>query len=246
MLNSRLIASVLTSLVVVGISTSSARQAGREASSRPLDAGATAVRLLLGIGDDTPEDWSGHVAVDKGEIVAVEGVRFREGDEVVGRDAWKLRSCEVRKVTAKKAARAAKKAAKAAKAAIPKTTGPSTSGASVFPNAVVITIKQAAGATLTVETAKGRFQVPLERLNDGSIVTALEGRAAAQRVFPHAPLVEGPLQQDFPAAVADGRDGAWIVYVEHEPSGPDQLPSLTQRPRTSPRTGPRAAATRSN
>ena len=218
MLNSRLIASVLTSLVVVGISTSSARQAGREASSRPLDAGATAVRLLLGIGDDTPEDWSGHVAVDKGEIVAVEGVRFREGDEVVGRDAWKLRSCEVRKVTAKKAARAAKKAAKAAKAAIPKTTGPSTSGASVFPNAVVITIKQAAGATLSVETAQGTIPGSARSTErrvdrDGSRwpsrgSASLPPRAAGRRTAP-AGLPRGGGRRP---------DGAWIVYVEHEPS----------------------------
>ena len=232
MLKCRLIPAVVMSLAVVGLSVSSARQAPREPSARPLDPGATAVRILLGIGDETPQDWSGRVAVDKGEIAAVEGVRFREGDQIVGRDAWKAKSCEVRKVTAKKAARvAAKQAAKLANGAFPKSTGPSSFGIPVFPNAVVVTMKDVPDATLTVETAQGRFQVPLDRLADGSIVAVLDGRAAVQRVFPHAPLVEGPLQQDFPAAVSDGKDGAWIVYVEHEPRGPELLPSLTEHPK---------------
>ena len=185
--------------------------------------------MLLGIGDDTPQDWSGRVMVDKGEVVAVEGVRFREGDAVTGRDAWKARSCLVRKAATKKAAaKAARKAARRAAAGRP--TGPSTVGASVFPNAVVVTIKDGAGATLSVETANGRFQAPLDRLADGSTLTLLDGRVAVQRVFPHAPLVEAPRQQDFPAAAADGKDGAWVVYVEHAPRGPDLLPSLDRAP----------------
>jgi hypothetical protein len=235
----RLIAVVASMLAVVaGLSTSNARQAPGAPAPRPLDPGVTAVRLVLGIGDQTPKDWSGRVDVDKGEVVAVEGVRFREGDEVVGRDAWKTRSCEVRKVATKKAAmrKAAMRKAAMRKAAMqqggaPRPTGPSTFGAAVFPNGVIVSIKNAAGATLSVETEQGKFQVPLERLADGSTVEVLDGRAASQRVFPHTPLVEGPLQQDFPAAVADGQDGAWIVYVEHLPFGPDVLPALDERPK---------------
>src|SRR5262249_45877832 len=51
-----------------------------------------------------------------------------------------------------------------------------------------------------------------------------------QRVFPHAPLFEGPFQQDFPAAAADPvGGGVWVVAVWHEPRGPELLPAVTER-----------------
>ncbi len=56
---------------------------------------------------------------------------------------------------------------------------------------------------------------------------------ARQRVSPHAPLFEGPHQQDFPAAAADRQgSGAWVAAVWHEPRGPELLPAWTERPRT--------------
>lgn len=230
MSKTRLITAVATTLAVVaGLSVSSARQAPGGASSRPLDPGVTAVQLMLGIGDAKPQDWSGRVRVDRGAVVAVEGVRFREGDEITGADSWKAQSCLVRRAAAKKAAARPKAAMKKADAQRP--TGPGTFGPAVSPNAVVVSLKDAAGATLSVETAQGNFEVAVDRLADGSTASLLNGRASAQRVFPHAPLVEGPLQQDFPAAVADGGNGAWVVYVEHLPFGPDTLPAFTERPK---------------
>ena len=101
----RLIVAVASLLVVLGVSVSLAQQAPEEAAPRPLDPSVVAVRLLLGIGDDTPEDWSGRVAVDKGEIVAIEGVRFRDGDLVAGRDSWKTRSRLIRKAAAQEGRR---------------------------------------------------------------------------------------------------------------------------------------------
>ncbi|MHB1562447.1 MAG: hypothetical protein ACYC61_33820, partial [Isosphaeraceae bacterium] len=232
----RLIAAVATTLAVVaGLSTSNARQAAPGAPApRPLDPGITAVRLMLGIGDAKPQDWSGRARVDKGAVVAVEGGRFREGDEITGADSWKAQSCLVRRAAARKAAaqpKAAMKKAAGKQANGQRPTGPGTFGPAVSPNTVVVSIKDATGAMLSVETAQGNFEVALDRLADGSTIDLLGGRALAQRVFPHAPLVEGPLQQDFPAAAADGGNGAWVVYLEHHPFGPDTLPAFTQRPK---------------
>ncbi len=235
----RLFVAVTSLLVVVGVSVSMAQRAPEEGVPRPLDPSVVAVRLLLGIGDDTPEDWSGRVSVDKGEVVAVEGVRFRDGDLLDGRDSWKAKSRLVRKAAAKKAA--AKKAARiAAKIAAAKkktivqlATGPSTFGANVSPNGVVVSLKGAEGATLAVETAQGKFSVPLDRLADGSTTSLLNDRVRVQRVLPHSPLLEGSGQQDFPAAapaMMDGGSGAWVVYVHHESRGPEMLPALHDRP----------------
>jgi hypothetical protein len=230
-------------LGVLAVSASLAQQGPALVSARPtwvqakpLDLGTVAVRLILGLGDLTPADWSGRVRVDKGEIVDVEGLRFRQGDEVTARDAWRAHSVTIRKTpqkaAGKKAAQKVKAAqkAKAAAAAVAKG-GPGNTGPTVAPNGVVVTLKDAATATLTVETSQGNFAVPLDRLSDGSVVRLLDGRAVAQLTFPHAPLREGPRQEDFPSAAADGAAGAWVAYVVHDPRGPEVLEALSERPR---------------
>ena len=232
----RLIAVGLSLLAIVGVSVTLAQVPATQPAARALDPEVVAVRLILGIGDATPEDWTGRVVLDKGEVVDIEGVRFREGDAVTGRDGWKTQSRLIRKATAKKAAAkkaTAKKAAAkkaAAKAGQQATTnvgaGPGTTGPTVTPNGVILTLKNVAGATLTVDTHQGRFTIPINRLADGAPISLLDDRVSAQRVFPHAPLFEGPMHQDFPAAAADPQGaGAWVAAVWHEPRGPELLPA---------------------
>jgi hypothetical protein len=235
-----LIVVALSLLALLGVSVSVAQLPSADGAPKPLDPDTVALRLILGIGDGVPQDWSGRLALDKGEIVDMEGLRFRDGDMVIGRDSWKASSRLIRKtatpkeVAAKKAAAKAKAKAKAKQQAVVKAVGgPSTYGADVTPNGVVLSLKNVGGATLTVETAQGRFAVPLDRLADGSTMSFLNDRVGAQRVFPHAPLFEGPNQQDFPVAAADSQGaGAWVVAVWHEPRGPEMLPSLDERPQS--------------
>ncbi len=105
----RLFATLFGSLVVMGVSVAMAQKAAVDPAPRPLEPDVVAVRLLLGVGDEAPQNWSGRASVDRGEIVATEGVRFREGDEVTGRNSWKAESCLVRRsATAKAAAKAAR------------------------------------------------------------------------------------------------------------------------------------------
>ena len=115
-----------------------------------------AVRLVLGIGDPTPQDWTGRVELDEGEVVGIEGLRFRDGDTITGRDAWKTSSRLIRKATKKAAAKAKRQAAKAKKnaaaeiaqraGAVPRATGPSTTGATVTPNGVVLVPQKCGGS----------------------------------------------------------------------------------------------------
>ena len=233
-MSNRLIAVVLSLLALVGVSVSLAQKPPEAPTAGPLDPDTLAVRLMLGIGDGSPRDWSGRVALDKGEIVAIEGLRFRDGDLVTGRDSWKASSRLIRKTALpKKATAKAKAKAKAKQQAAQKAVGgPSTYGPDVSPNGVVLSLKNVAGATLTVESAQGKFMVPLDRLADGSVASFLNDRVSAQRVPPHAPLFEGPNQQDFPAAAPDLQGaGAWVAAVWHEPRGPELLPALDERPK---------------
>lgn len=241
----RLITLLVTTLGLLTVSVSVAQKPPAESSSRPLDPSTVAVRLILGIGDPEPLDWSGRVTIDKGEVLGLEGVRFRDGDRVTGRDSWTASTHLIRReAVAKKAAARAK--AKAKRQAVPRATGPTTFGPTVTPNGVILSLKDAAGATLAVETDQGRFELPIDGLADGSAVSLLNGRVRAQRAFPHAPLWEGPYQQDFPAAAPSSPGpGAWVAAVWHEPRGPELLPALFDAPTPSRTRYPKGEATRS-
>ncbi len=218
----RWLAFVVTALGVIGVSAVQAQK--QEAStSQALDPDVTVVRLLLGIGDAQTRTWSGKVRLDQGEVLGVEGYRFRKGDKVVGRDAWEAQSRLIRKAPPKKAVMKAQAPQKAS--------GPSTFGAQVTANGVLVSLKAPKDATLTVSTERGEFRVPLAELTDGRPRSYLEGAAQAQRVPAYAALVEGEFQQDFPAASADGKGNVWVVYVEHKPRGPEVLEAFTTRPK---------------
>jgi hypothetical protein len=228
----RLIVIALAMLSFLIVSVSVAQIPETEAPSKSLDPNTFAVRLLLGVGDDEPTDWSGRALLNKGEILEVEGVRFRDGDRVTGRGSWAASSRLIRREAVAKKKAAARAKAKGQQV-FPKATGPSTLGPAVAPNGVVLSLKAAAGSTLTVETSQGRLEVAIDRLADGAVVSLLDNRVRAQRAFPRAPLWEGPHQQDFPAAApSTAGPGVWVAAVWHEPRGPELLPALTERPQS--------------
>jgi hypothetical protein len=223
-----------------------ARQAGDDAAQpqpaeiRSLRPDAIAVRLLLGVGDREPQAWDGTVTVDQGEIVALEGWRLRAGDAVTGAGAWKARSMVVRKAAdgtaAGKGAFAKGKGGAGKKGGLAKkrerATGPfvDSSGPTVGPAGLIVQVNAPATATLSLATAQGNATIPLADLASGAPRSVFGGRIEARRVPVHATLTATTGQEDFPAAASDGRDGAWVAYVEHQPRGPAVAPVLTQEP----------------
>jgi hypothetical protein len=200
----------------------------------PLDPSSVAVRLELGVGDRQAQDWSGRVEVDKGEVLGVEGWRFRAGDEVTGKNRWtagsrtlaagqtKSTAAQVKKKAAGKAA-AGKVAAKGAAA---------TKAASILTNGVIVALKAPEDATLSVETEKGTFKVALRDLADGSVRTYLDGKAQARRIPPSVALTHTEAQDDYPSAAGDGQGGVWVAYISHEARGPIALQPLDERPKS--------------
>lgn len=219
-MRSRCVAVGLACLGMLGVSAVLAQKQEAAPGRMPLDPDAITVRLLLGVADRQPQTWSGKVRLDRGDVLSVEGYRFRQGDKVAGRDSWEARSHVIRKEAPKKAA-AAKKA-----------TGPGTAGALVTANGVLVSLKAPKDATLSVTTDRGSFDVPLAPLADGRPRDFLNGSAQAQRVAPHTALAEGPFEQDFPAAATDPKENVWVAYVEHKPRGPEVLESFSTRPKS--------------
>ncbi|HEV3120391.1 MAG TPA: hypothetical protein VGY53_00745, partial [Isosphaeraceae bacterium] len=191
--------------------------------SKPLDASVFTVRLLLGVGDNQVQTWNGRMKLDQGEVLSVEGWRFRQGDRVSGQDGWEAKSHVIRKAAAKKAA---------AKQQAQRPTGPSTFGPTITPNGVVIALKAPLEASLAVETDHGRFSIPLADLAEGTPRRYLDGQVEAQRVPPNAPLREGKSQDDFPAAASGAGADVWVAFVNHQPRGPEVLESFRERPKS--------------
>jgi hypothetical protein len=219
----RLLATGVSLVVLLGLSAVWGQKAEVASPIRPLDERAVAIRLLLGVGDRELLSWDGKVSVDKGEVVAVEGWRFRQNDRVIGGDSWETRTRPRPLPAAKKKAALAKARAQGKGAAL---------NPVAMPNGVVVTLKVPDEAKLTVQTERGEFTVPVARVADGAVHRFLDGRVEAQRVPASVPVFDGPDQEDFPSAAADAAGNAWVAFVAHKARGPAILPPLRERPKT--------------
>src|SRR5262245_48277574 len=124
------LAAGLTMLGLLSLPAVWAEPTPAEAERPKLDPDVFAVRLLLGVGDQEVQAWNGRVKLDKGDVLGVEGWRFREGDKLVGSDGWDAKSHTIRKAAANAKA-ANKKAANkkaAAKKAAAQPSGPGNTG----------------------------------------------------------------------------------------------------------------------
>ena len=181
-----------------------------------LDDDAVSVRVLLGVDDEDSRSWDGRASLDRGEVVRVTPWRFREGDRIVDGASWEAHSLPIRQGQRQPAGR-------------PSSTG--TSGDVITPTGVVVTLDAPEDATLTIATDHGDATFALADLRDGP-VAGLGGSVSARIAPTHAPLVEADDEQDFPAAASDGRGGAWVAYLEHEPVGRPISEALTERPKS--------------
>jgi hypothetical protein len=225
------VAAGLILLAVIGLTTATAQRDARPNSDpKMLDAKVVTVRLLLGVGDAQAQDWTGKVAVDKGEVVGVDGWRFRQNDQVKGTNAWDART-RATKGAAKKALAAAKKKGGAGIAAAKKK-GAGLGLGGIAANGVLVALRAPDDARLTLETAQGNFSVVLAEVADGSTRRYLDGRVEAQIVPTAIRLYDGPDQQDFPAAAADGRGNTWVACVLHQARGPVLVSNLAERPKS--------------
>ena len=218
----------LTLLGVLAVSAVTAQnsETEQEQPRRPLDPDVIAVRLLLGVDDRQVQAWDGRVKLDKGEVLDVEGYRFREGDEVSGRDGWKAKSHVIRKVAAKKAAMPA--------SAVPvtKAGGPSTSGAAIAPNGVVVSLKAPADATLTVRDRAGRRQGrarrPGRRPRPNATSTARSRPSASRRACRWS---TGPTRKTSPPRRPTRRGTPGSPTSSTSRAGPRCFETFTARPK---------------
>src|SRR5437870_5795730 len=78
----RVVVAILAGIVMVAVAAAMQKKDAPEAS----------FRIVLGLKDQTPADWSGSVTVAGGEVTSLTGWRFEEKDTVEGTTGWKCKT----------------------------------------------------------------------------------------------------------------------------------------------------------
>jgi hypothetical protein len=182
------------------------------AAMRPQDEAPThSFRVVLGLNDPAPTDWSGRLAVAGGEVVSLTGWRFEQKDAVQGTTAWKCSSrlhiAPERRYPIQDAD--GKPKGKAVE--------------SVWPNGVLVTVRgKNPTLTLSLPQREVKFQADQIRLGEPVLPLAkgvrIERLPTTRLLRPAAPFKKAtrPVQDDYPAFWVRYKTGkhylAWVAY----------------------------------
>ncbi len=181
------------------------------AASRPADPPTTSFRIVLGLHDKEPTDWSGKVAVADGEAVALNGWRFEDSDAVSGPTQWK---CKTRDYIAPGDGYPLD----------PASGKPKPPPQEPWPNGVVLTVRGAA-PTAAVTLPAGEIKFAADDVPLGRPRLFLDGRVRVERLPatsvlrpPAEPKAVAPVQDDYPAFWVRYKTSkqylAWVAYRE--------------------------------
>src|SRR2546422_5751571 len=166
---------ILISFLWLKITLSGVRAGDSEPASGPqlaaFDSNALPLflKITFGLHDSEPTDWNGTAHLDKGEFTEIQGWVFDASEQVNGPTvSWQVKTKIANFDTSRERGGGTGEGQ-----------GPRREryGSSpTRPVGVWLELRSPAGATLSVNTVKGSFQVPLTRIAGGSPVLALDGR----------------------------------------------------------------------
>ncbi len=184
-------------------------------------------RVVFGLKDKEPGDWSGQVSVAGGEVAALSGWRFEgKEDSVEGTTAWKCRTRDGIAPEQRYAIQGPDGTPKSKAVEVP------------WPNGIHLTV-QGATPTVTLKLARGTIKFSAADVLLGEPRTFLDGQVRVERVpavsTPRSaapPKAAKPVQDDYPAFWVRYRTGkhylAWVAYQNErdrvllaERDGPD-------------------------
>lgn len=186
-----------------------------------------AFRVVFGLKDTEPSDWSGQASVRDGELASLTGWRFQlKTDAVKGKNAWKCRTHD----------------GIAPEKRYPVAAGDFTLKGKIvlepWPNGIHLTV-QGAAPTVTLKLPKGEVKFAAADVRLGEPKTFLDGQVRVERLpdssvpRPAVPFkAAGPVQDDYPAFWVRYKTGkqylAWVAYHKEkdrvllaERDGPD-------------------------
>ena len=153
----------------------------------PMDLGAFAVELTLGLNDTEPTDWSGGFRLPARRVLAIEGAESAGGTD------WQAESAPIR-------TRAARK---------------KDATSLIRPARLTATLSVGANSSVEVATNQGRFAFRPGDLSLSRDRIFLGGRAAARRLPLTAALSDSPTDDDYPAATVASDGSIWCAYVSY-------------------------------
>ena len=167
------------------------------AAYRPAEQPTLSFRVVLGLKDEAPTDWSGQVAVAGGEAVEIKGWRFEAMDAVEDASKW---TCKTRNYIKPGDSYPLDPAAGK----------PPPPPEQPWPNGVVLTVRGADPAvTLTLPAGEVKFtagDVPL-----GQPKTFLDGQVRVERL-PATSVLRPAADAKDPAPVQDDYPAFWVRY----------------------------------
>ena len=147
--------------------------------------------LQLGLKDRDAADWSGEVMIKGGMVTKIEGWRFTAKDKIVGEGKWTATSKDPG--------------------------GPKDRrGRRISPVGVLVFGRASSTAYVRVRTAQGELSFTLGDLPFGKRVTAIDGRASAERVAMAAMLSDSQREDDYPSACVAPDRAVWCVWQSYE------------------------------
>ncbi|HEV3259005.1 MAG TPA: hypothetical protein VG013_19190 [Gemmataceae bacterium] len=169
------------------------------ASKAKAETPPVAVLIEIGLKDSKPTSWSGRAKVSGANVVHREGYRFRDGDRLVGSDAWQASSRRPIALPPRNPAVAIME-------------GIATVGVVLH----LSDVQPDASITLDAGDRKSdKAVVPLKDVLAGRTRRVWDGDAAVRLVSTAMPLVTAKTEDDFPAA-AYGPDGTlWLAYISY-------------------------------
>jgi hypothetical protein len=169
-------------------------------------------RIILGLKDREPTDWSGQLAIDGGEVTHLAGWRFEDKDAVQGTTSWKCRTHN--------------SIARDQRYPIVPASGQAREPAvEPWPNGLTLTVRGAA-PRVTLSLPKGEVKFEAKDLLLGDRKSFLDGQVYIERLpqttilRPMPPKGVEAVQDDYPAFWVRYKTGkhylAWVAYVEEK------------------------------
>lgn len=169
-------------------------------------AGETGLRVRFGMTDSTPTAWDGTVAVEPGQVTALQGWRFAAADAADGTSGWKA---STRRATPQRRTNNPRAAARLNAAA---GAGPITD------NGVLIMLRDTTEESrVLLKTPKGELNFRLADLPYGRVLTEFNGAIEIERTAASSQLTTERTDDDFPSAAIGPDNTLYVAYTSFTP-----------------------------
>ncbi len=187
----------------------------RVVSSQNAAAPATSqFRIIVGLKDTEAKEWSGRVSVAGGEIAAVEGYRFSQGDRVRRDGEFQFKT----KIGNLENQLLSDHPYGQTDWADPKMRR-------LIPQGIVLRLRGAEPARVRVETGPGAFEFSTDRVAYGTRLEALDGNAVVERLPAEEKLSEDGTADDYPAVTIAPDGTRWAVWLSYDQQADEVIAS---------------------